>query len=193
MVNHDFFTHREAWRAALVAACNAADLRGDRSDCLYWEHEIATFDRAFESLTPPAVGSIWRHRNGNLYRVEEIGNAESVADGRADKYPPTVWYRNTANNKPYNRRVDDWHRSMTLVSEPVVMRLSKIDRQQVARHIDKLDAINEGWMECAGQYSMEGNEQGDRSMTAVANVFRQAANRLTAILRATADVEKDTA
>lgn len=69
---------------------------------------------------PPEIHSIWQHRNGILYRVEEIGNADDIGniagvnDGRAGRYPPTVWYRNVATGKPYNRRVDDWHRSMTL-------------------------------------------------------------------------------
>lgn len=66
-----------------------------------------------EPLSAPAVGSIWMHYDGAVYRVEEIGNAE----GTKPAYPPTVWYRNVINGKPYNRKVSDWHRSMTLVGE----------------------------------------------------------------------------
>lgn len=112
-----------------VAWCNAReplqhDIDGIYANMGYTIVELTSVVPA-QDVTPPAAGSIWRHRNGNLYRVEEIGNAESVVDGRSVRYPPTVWYRNTANNKPYNRRVDDWHRSMTEVTSETILEQSE--------------------------------------------------------------------
>lgn len=60
----------------------------------------------------PAPYSVWRHRNGNEYVVILLTNCGSV---RADKYPPTVVYRNAHHGALYSRRLDDWHRSMTFV------------------------------------------------------------------------------
>ncbi|MEE9923742.1 MAG: hypothetical protein PBV01_10320 [Brucella anthropi] len=86
-----------------------------------WVTEILarTDDRRLESLhlckpapTPyPTPGSVWQHRNGNSYAVVLISNAESE---RQEKYPTTVVYRNVENGKVYNRKLSDWHRSMTL-------------------------------------------------------------------------------
>ena len=58
----------------------------------------------------PAVKSIWRHRNGNEYRV--IGITNLPGD---EKYPTTVVYQNVKNGTLWSRRADDWHRSFTLV------------------------------------------------------------------------------
>lgn len=71
---------------------------------------------AWQGLTPepeaPKPGSAWRHRNGAVYEVLMITNCESTRD----EYPPTVVYRGIGNGKLWSRRLDDWHRSMTLVS-----------------------------------------------------------------------------
>jgi hypothetical protein len=57
----------------------------------------------------PAIGTRWRHRNGNIYVVIFIANEPGN-----DRYPRTVIYVG-GNEKVWARRVDDWHRSMTLV------------------------------------------------------------------------------
>ncbi|MEL4071706.1 hypothetical protein WKW50_16295 [Ochrobactrum sp. GPK 3] len=82
------------------------------------EHESSA--TALESLhlckpapTPmPTPGSVWSHKNGNHYAVILISNAESE---RQDKYPTTVVYQNVENGKVYNRKLSDWHRSMSTV------------------------------------------------------------------------------
>jgi hypothetical protein len=60
----------------------------------------------------PTPGSVWSHKNGNHYAVILISNAESE---RQDKYPTTVVYQNVENGKVYNRKLSDWHRSMSTV------------------------------------------------------------------------------
>jgi hypothetical protein len=65
--------------------------------------------------TWPKIGSAWEHRNGNIYRVVMFTNR---ANERQDKYPTTIVYRNISNQEDYSRRLDDWERSMTWVSDP---------------------------------------------------------------------------
>jgi hypothetical protein len=62
---------------------------------------------------PVYIDTIWRHRNGCEYIVEQFANTENP--GRP-KYPLTVIYRNTMNGKLYARPMSDWHRSMTQVN-----------------------------------------------------------------------------
>lgn len=58
----------------------------------------------------PKVGSAWRHKNGNAYRVVAIAND---CDAHfSERYPVTVVYQGE-NGKMWARRADDWHRSMT--------------------------------------------------------------------------------
>lgn len=59
----------------------------------------------------PRIGSVWKHRNGNVYSVVLYTNVET---GREDKYPHTIVYRNVHNGKHYSRKLSGWHRSMSL-------------------------------------------------------------------------------
>jgi hypothetical protein len=56
-------------------------------------------------MCEPFPGTLWRHHNGNTYRVLFLTNIETE---RQDKYPTTVVYQNTINNKRYSRRLVDW-------------------------------------------------------------------------------------
>lgn len=71
--------------------------------------------------TWPKVGSAWEHRNGNIYRVVMYTNR---ATDRQDEYPTTIVYRNVNNNENYSRRLVDWERSMTWLSDVVLPELS---------------------------------------------------------------------
>lgn len=57
----------------------------------------------------PKTGQVWKHRNGNLYRVICRTNVDSTRE----KYPETVVYENIENGARYSRLLSDWHRSMT--------------------------------------------------------------------------------
>lgn len=59
----------------------------------------------------PELRSTWRHKNGNLYRVEALTNVES---DRQTEYPTTIVYSNVENGKWYSRAFTRWHSSMTL-------------------------------------------------------------------------------
>ena len=59
----------------------------------------------------PTIGSVWRHRNGNIYTVLVMANTEGTDPSKFDKYPPMVVYQGQ-NGKVWARRFDDWHRSM---------------------------------------------------------------------------------
>jgi hypothetical protein len=54
-------------------------------------------------------GTVWRHRNGNLYCVMCLANSASTSE----RYPVTVVYMGT-NGLIWSRQLSDWHRSMTL-------------------------------------------------------------------------------
>lgn len=63
------------------------------------------------SIKPPAVGSIWQHKNGNRYMVAMITNVGSTRS----EYPVTVVYVNVVNGTWWSRPVAEWKRSMSLV------------------------------------------------------------------------------
>lgn len=60
----------------------------------------------------PSVGSLWRHYNGNVYRVFAITNAHTE---RPDTYPITVCYAGE-NGRQWSRPLDRWRASMTEIS-----------------------------------------------------------------------------
>lgn len=64
--------------------------------------------------TWPKIGSLWGHRNGNLYRVIMYTNRQP---DRQDDYPTTIVYVNLNNQEPYSRKLTDWHRSMTWIKD----------------------------------------------------------------------------
>lgn len=48
---YDLFTHRDAWRKALEAARDTAEISSpDIDDRSYWQHELDVFDRVFAAL-----------------------------------------------------------------------------------------------------------------------------------------------
>lgn len=59
----------------------------------------------------PPDGTRWKHYNGNIYAVTFMTNITPEPD---ERYPATVVYQNVANLTRWSRRLDDWHRSMTL-------------------------------------------------------------------------------
>lgn len=73
--------------------------------------------RRNEMIEEVTVGSIWTHRNGNVYSVLMFTNTQ---DGSYYKYPPTVVYRNVHNGNNYSRKLSDWHGSMSLVHHSAV-------------------------------------------------------------------------
>jgi hypothetical protein len=54
--------------------------------------------------------TVWKHHNGNLYRVLFLTN---ITEEPEERYPLTVVYENVNNGTRWSRRADDWHRSMT--------------------------------------------------------------------------------
>jgi hypothetical protein len=61
-----------------------------------------------DKVEAPAENSVWRHKNGNVYKVAVITNVGSVRP----EYPPTVVYFNVRTDTWWSRPVADWHRSM---------------------------------------------------------------------------------
>ena len=51
-IHHDFYTHRDAWRALIGRALIARSEKAEGDDGSYGEHELRAFDRAFDSLPP---------------------------------------------------------------------------------------------------------------------------------------------
>lgn len=56
----------------------------------------------------PLANTIWRHRNGNKYKVVAITNLPDEP-----RYPKTVVYQGFTNQLLWSRPVSDWHRSMS--------------------------------------------------------------------------------
>jgi hypothetical protein len=67
-------------------------------------------DFSAEGIEPPALGTYWKHTNGNEYRVLIITNVNTKD---ASKYPTTVVYINDGNGKAYSRPLSRWYASMT--------------------------------------------------------------------------------
>lgn len=90
--------------------------------------DLAVVPEKSESPGVPALRSVWRHKNGNLYRIEALTNVveSTVAVDRQIEYPTTVVYSNIENGKWYSRQLARWHGSMTLYQEalPTVDQIS---------------------------------------------------------------------
>jgi len=61
----------------------------------------------------PEAGDLWRHRNGNMYRVLMLANRPNE-----ERYPTTVVYETVANGNLWTRPLSDWHRSFTFAGRP---------------------------------------------------------------------------
>jgi hypothetical protein len=83
-------------------------------------YEEIRFEQITNTEQGPLVESnqVWKHTNGNLYIVELIANNEGDNEIKRQKYPETVVYRGE-NGKVWARRLDDWHRSMTLIGREI--------------------------------------------------------------------------
>lgn len=55
---------------------------------------------------------IWKHSSGRVYYVDKIINTAHPSD----RFPPSVVYTG-ANGEWWGRRVDDWHRSFTKMTD----------------------------------------------------------------------------
>jgi len=66
-----------------------------------------------EPVDLPEIGSLWEHRDGNIYRVMLITNASSDHQN----FPTTIVYRNVVNGHIYSRPASDWHRSMRFIGK----------------------------------------------------------------------------
>lgn len=66
-----------------------------------------------DQSTWPEIGSLWVHRNGISYSVEDFAN---VSTQYTEKYPIMIIYRNQQTRKIWCRELIDWERSMTLLS-----------------------------------------------------------------------------
>lgn len=60
------------------------------------------------------AGTLWKHYNGQIYRVLLIANSQGDDPSKKDKYPETVVYEGS-NGKTWARPLSDWHRSMTFL------------------------------------------------------------------------------
>lgn len=59
VIPHDFYTHQQSWRGALVIAESYAKVHApDVDDKAYWRHELAAFDMAFDSLPPAPMNEV---------------------------------------------------------------------------------------------------------------------------------------
>jgi len=87
-------------------------------------NQIRAFDKALDAgqqkmvidgtkIDKPAIGSVWKHRNGNIYTVLGFTNTETE---RHEKYPVTIYYMGP-NGKVWSRPLCRWYSSMTFVRE----------------------------------------------------------------------------
>jgi hypothetical protein len=58
-------------------------------------------------MTDPKIGTIWQHKNGNVYTVIAVANVAFLTMN----YPPTIVYIGE-NGNTWARTLDSWHESM---------------------------------------------------------------------------------
>lgn len=64
-------------------------------------------------ITPVEENSLWKHTNGNIYRVLFLTNTAALFP---EIYPITVVYKGM-NGNVWSRPLSDWHRSMTIIGK----------------------------------------------------------------------------
>lgn len=69
-------------------------------------------------MNTPKVGSIWKHKNGNVYKVLMICNEEALPE-RRDEYPITIVYSGE-NNKIWSRTLEHWEGSFEPLSDNII-------------------------------------------------------------------------
>lgn len=75
------------------------------------KNEHGTADWFAPRLAVPPVGSLWKHKNGNIYRVKGITNIPP-----REGHEVGVLYQNVRDNiKWWHRDLKDWHRSFTYI------------------------------------------------------------------------------
>lgn len=62
-------------------------------------------------MSKPEIGSIWRHRRGDLYEVLLLANEYGGDD--PEKWPVFVVYRSLGLQQVWARRLDEWRGSFT--------------------------------------------------------------------------------
>jgi hypothetical protein len=65
-------------------------------------------------MAAPAIGSRWKHKNGNVYKVLLVTSEPDPE--KADKFPVTVIYQGP-DWRIWPRRLDSWYASMTPVED----------------------------------------------------------------------------
>lgn len=71
--------------------------------------------RMREPKNPPAVDSLWKHSNGNVYKVLFIANAVTKDP---IQHPTTVIFYNVNTGTMFTRAAYDWDRSLTALPGP---------------------------------------------------------------------------
>lgn len=70
-------------------------------------------------LSAPDVWSLWRHKNGQLYRVLFHTNLPRRMGQANDDHPVDVVYENAWTGAgPWSRRLTDWNRSFDFIAGP---------------------------------------------------------------------------
>jgi hypothetical protein len=88
-------------------------LRDSNTNLNKSEHDNSKSDKS-ALLCDVTIGSCWRHKNGNMYRVIALANTRTE---RPDEYPIMVVYENIHNESVWCRKLNDWHRSMTSLAD----------------------------------------------------------------------------
>jgi hypothetical protein len=61
----------------------------------------------------PIIGSTYRHKNGNTYKVMLIANIHSINDD----YPVTIVYEGYSNKRIWAKPLDNFLQKMSLVPD----------------------------------------------------------------------------
>ena len=70
-------------------------------------------------LSAPDIWSLWRHKNGALYRILFHTNLPRRTGQADDDHPVDVVYENAWTGAgPWSRHLSDWHRSFEFVAGP---------------------------------------------------------------------------
>lgn len=147
-IPNNFTTHRGAWRDAITECINAEKARGNTDQALYWEHELAAYDRSFARLldNPEPVRASLPPSAGAPVSAAEPKTVEfdGIADGQ--ELPAQTEIFNAAINRNIGGSDDN---VLAFAADILAMRQPQGEREyKVAGEAKPMPGTNGGFTMC---------------------------------------------
>lgn len=114
-----YSTPSSAFSSAIRNARRSGSLKGVNPTALTYveTYDPETREDVKKEQKIPEIGSEWRHKNGNTYRVVLVAN-EKTPSYKQDEYPITICYSPISDlDTVWARTFDRWYSSMTLIED----------------------------------------------------------------------------